>query len=394
VSMMREDCIVCGSEDLVHLAFVERVPISCNTPAPSKRAALDVERGDIALTGCRGCGHVFNRAFDPDRIAYGHGYENALDFSPRFRRYAEETVRRLVGRHGLQGRRIAEIGCGHGAFLRQVCEAGGNHGTGFDPGRPDGPEEQAGAGTIRILGRPYRAEDGASADLVCARHVLEHFAEPMTLLRMIAAGRRDLACFIEVPDGSFTLDRLGIWDLIYEHVSYFTPSSLGTALRQAGFSVNDMQSSFGGQFLWAEAFVASSPEPMIKVDDRTLSLFETYPDRHRAMVGAWADFIENARLKHRRIALWGAGSKGITFLNVLGVRAGQGIDLAVDINPRKTGTHVAGTGQRIVQPSDLAAEPPDLVLIMNPEYTDEIAGMLAAVGVAAEIQAVSGCLPA
>jgi hypothetical protein len=155
-----------------------------------------------------------------------------------------------------------------------------------------------------------------------------------------------------------------------------------------------MQSSFGGQFLWAEASVASSPEPMIKVDDRTLSLFETYPDRHRAMVGAWADFIENARLKHRRIALWGAGSKGITFLNVLGVRAGQGIDLAVDINPRKTGTHVAGTGQRIVQPSDLAAEPPDLVLIMNPEYTDEIAGMLAAVGVAAEIQAVSGCLPA
>jgi hypothetical protein len=391
--VMRQDCIVCGSADLVHLGLVEQVPISCNTPAPSEQAALDVERGDIALTGCRGCGHVFNRAFDPARIAYTPGYENALDFSPRFRRYSEETIKRLVERHHLRGRRIAEIGCGHGAFLRQLCEAGGNHGLGFDPGRPDGPDEPAGAGSMRILGRPYRTEDGGSADLVCARHVLEHFAEPMTLLRTIAAGRPELACFIEVPDGSFTLDRLGIWDLIYEHVSYFTPSSLGAALRQAGFSVSDLQSSFGGQFLWAEASVTSLSQPLPQLDDRTLTLLETYPERHRAMVHAWSDHIEKAQAEGRRIALWGAGSKGVTFLNVLGIWAGQGIDLVVDINPRKTGAHVAGTGQRIVQPSQLAAEPPDLVLIMNPEYADEIAGMLAGVGVSAELQSVSGRLP-
>lgn len=390
---MRQRCIVCGGSNLIHLALVERVPVCCNTPAPSEAAALAVSRGDIALTGCRNCCHVFNRAFDPAMIAYGHGYENALDFSPHFRRYSAETVRRLVDRHGLQGRQVVEIGCGHGAFLKQLCEAGGNHGLGFDPGRPEGADEPAGTGSIRILGRSYEAGDGEAADLVCARHVLEHFAEPMTLLHSIAAGKPELACFIEVPDGSFTIDRLGIWDLIYEHVSYFTPSSLTTALMRAGFSVGDLQSSFGEQFLWAEASVAISPRQPPGPDGRFLSLLETYPRRHGEMVAAWSDHIARARTEGRRIALWGAGSKGVTFLNVLGIRAGQGIDLVVDINPRKTGAYVAGTGQCIVQPSYLALEPPDLVLVMNPEYAGEIAGMLGEVGVQAEMQVVSGRLP-
>jgi hypothetical protein len=63
------------------------------------------------------------------------------------------------------------------------------------------------------------------------------------------------------------------------------------------------------------------------------------------------------------------------------------IDRVVDINPHKRGKHLAGTGQRIVAPADLAADPPDIVVVMNPVYRDEIAADLAGRGLTPELVA-------
>ena len=59
----------------------------------------------------------------------------------------------------------------------------------------------------------------------------------------------------------------------------------------------------------------------------------------------------------------------------------------VDINPHKQGKHLAGTGQRIVAPAALADDPPDLVVVMNPIYRDEIAADLARQGLTPELVA-------
>ena len=56
-------------------------------------------------------------------------------------------------------------------------------------------------------------------------------------VRESLADRADAVVFFEVPNGLFTLDRLGIWDIIHEHVSYVMPSSLVQAFQCAGFRV-------------------------------------------------------------------------------------------------------------------------------------------------------------
>jgi hypothetical protein len=71
----------------------------------------------------------------------------------------------------------------------------------------------------------------------------------------------------------------------------------------------------------------------------------------------------------RRTVVWGAGSKGVTFLNTF---RDSGVDYAVDINTRKQGMYVAGTGQRIVPPEFLKDYQPDLITVMNPIYRKEI----------------------
>ena len=44
----------------------------------------------------------------------------------------------------------------------------------------------------------------------------------------------------------------------------------------------------------------------------------------------------------------------------------------VDINPRKEGMYVAGTGQPIVPPEFLRDYQADVVIVMNPIYIGEI----------------------
>jgi hypothetical protein len=84
----------------------------------------------------------------------------------------------------------------------------------------------------------------------------------------------------------------------------------------------------------------------------------------------------------RRTVVWGAGSKGVTFLNIL--PNSHQISYVVDINPRKHGMFVAGSGQKIVPPSFLVEYRPDVVVVMNAIYIDEIRRTMEDLGLSVE----------
>src|SRR3546814_15520530 len=73
--------------------------------------------------------------------------------------------------------------------------------------------------------------------------------------------------------------------------------------------------------------------------------------RHARIVEGWNRRLEHHREAGHRVVVWGGGSKGTMFLNFLQVGTGGGIDYVVDINPRKRGRFVPGTGQEIVDPA-------------------------------------------
>ena len=72
----------------------------------------------------------------------------------------------------------------------------------------------------------------------------------------------------------------------------------------------------------------------------------------------------------KKIVLWGAGSKGVTFLNILNIT--NQVRHVVDINPRKHGKYIAGTGQEIVHTEFLKSYKPDYIVVMNPIYLNEV----------------------
>ena len=53
----------------------------------------------------------------------------------------------------------------------------------------------------------------------------------------------------------------------------------------------------------------------------------------------------------KTVALWGSGSKAVSYLTTLGVT--DEVQAVVDINPHKHGKFLAGTGHEIVAPEAL-----------------------------------------
>ena len=64
------------------------------------------------------------------------------------------------------------------------------------------------------------------------------------------------------------------------------------------------------------------------------------------------------------------------------------LEYIVDVNPHKWGLYVPGTGQKVVSPEFLKQYRPDVLLIVNPNYRDEISRQVAALGIAPELLSI------
>ena len=368
---------------------IRQVPIYCNLLWPSHKEALNALTGDITLAFCKQCGHFFNQTFDPSQTEYTANYENSLHFSPRFNEYAESLAERLIDTYHLYSKDIIEIGCGKGDFLKLLCDKGQNRGVGFDRSYEPNRSSEPSRINIKFI-RDFYNESHAyePMDFLCCRHVLEHIERPADFLRNLRSWigqRKDTVLYFEVPDALFTIKSLGIWDLIYEHCSYFSRRSLIRAFEQSGFEVLALGDSFGGQYLYVEAKPAEVSRPRMFEHNLSIDELATYVadfnNRYQEKLKEWRDTL--AFNKQRKVVVWGGGSKGVTFLNVM--REYCEVEYIVDLNPYKQGKFVPGTGQMVISVEKLAEYAPDLIVIMNQLYRDEIVRSLEDLNVNAEV---------
>ena len=380
-------CTACGADRLKEVISIPDVPVHCNQLWTTETGACAAPRSNIQLRFCTQCGHFWNAAFEPELMEYTQDYENSLHFSPRFQEYAARLAARLVERYDLRAKDIIEIGSGQGDFLALLCELGGNRGVGFDPSYTGRTEDHT--QPVSFV-RDFYSEKyaGYPADFICSRHVLEHIhypAEFLAMVRRVIGKREHIITFFEVPNALFTLRELGIWDIIYEHCSYFTPHSLTQVFSRNGFQMLETHETFGGQFLTIEArpgVRASAIENLAELKQMEVEA-DQFAGHYRDKIQSWQRRLEHLVEKGQRAVVWGAGSKGVTFLNVL--KAHLAIEYVVDINPRKHGMYVAGSGQAIVAPEFLKTCPPQAVIIMNANYKAEIQQRLQALDVDADI---------
>lgn len=376
-------CNVCGAE-ATEFAALLNLPIYCNLLWDDRQAAIDCPKGDIRLAFCSNCGGISNTVFDPYRLGYSQDYENSLHYSPRFQQYATNLAQRLVKKHDLHRKTIVEIGCGKGDFLVSLCELGDNKGIGFDNSYVERDEHLNRHVTFI---QDFYSEKYAHyrADFVCCRQVLEHVQRPNDLLLPLKKALGEGTAFFEVPNALYTFENMMVWDIIYEHCTYFTPVSLAYTFAVAGFETSEVREEFAGQFMSIEGVRCDGERRAIADSTAVQSLhqtIETFASRFAQQQSQWRSSLEAMFSAGKKVVIWGSGSKGVTFLNLLKLKK---IHYAVDINPRKQGKYIPGGGQAIVAPEQMRDYRPDVVIVMNPLYKQEIEQSLIALGLGAQV---------
>lgn len=384
-----DSCQSCGGHALEPFYAVRDIPVHSCLMVDSREEALAFPKGELELVFCHDCGFIQNRLFDPALERYSPQYEETQAFSPRFRTFLEQLVDDQARRYTLAGRTVLEIGCGKGEFLVLLCERTGAHGIGIDPSvRPERLTSPAlpRIRFIRDFYGPAYAE--LQADYICCRHTLEHIQpvrDFVALVRQTAGARHDVAVLFELPDMERVLRERAFWDIYYEHCSYFTAGSLAGLFRRCGFEVLRLYTAYDDQYLILEARPGPLPDhPATPAADRevahTRALVRDFAKKVARTLAALDARFRGWHAAGRRVVLWGSGSKAVALLTTL--RLGPEIAAVVDINPYKWGRWLAGTGHPIVRPEALRELRPDVVVVVNAIYREEVAADLQRLGLA------------
>lgn len=390
-------CPACGAATLRVFHTVREVPAHSVLLMRTRQQAVGYPRGEIALGLCASCGFISNTAFNPQLNEYDGAYEATQSFSPTFNVFHKRLALHLIERYNLYGKTVIEIGSGQGEFLQLFSTLGGCRGIGFDPAYMHLPERPNLADHQRVtIVQDYYSErySDVGGELICCKMTLEHIASVRDFVLMVrrAIGeRRDTAVFFQVPNALYVLRDTAFWDIYYEHCSYFTPGALARLFRACDFGVRDLWCGYDDQYVMIEAYpgaeqgqpALASEEPVAEV----LQAVERFSAAYAVALARWREVCAQIRREGRRAVIWGGGSKGVTFFNTLGIV--EEVPYAVDINPYKHGTFMAGTGQEIVGAPFLRAYRPDLVIVMNPLYVDEVQAELDRLGLSAELLALA-----
>lgn len=398
---MNMTCIACGHA-LSPLMTLDDMPASAqNIPAASELA----EDHPLSLTLCQcpSCGLV---QFDTEPVDYYRDVIRAGGGTRTMTRLRHEEYARLLTamqEHHIHGRRIVEVGCGRGEFLRMwqnlAEDPEGAAALARDQAR-DPLSGQPNAAPLHLVGlehkpslveeanavadKKYRVYEGFATgdvrypegpfDAFVQFNFLEHQPDPCDMLRNIWHNLKPQALgLITVPSFEYILRYNGYYELLRDHIANYTEFTLQKLLQDCGFELLSMDLVNRDTI---EAIVRKAdPDELSELhySGRLIdvsALRDSY-DCLSASVNAHIDHLSESR---RTMAIWGASHQGFTLAAT--TKLGGRVEYIIDSAPFKQGRFSPASHIPIVAPDYAVAHPVDEILIVAPGYTDEIADII------------------
>ena len=409
-------CIACRSKLPDRPLFVlEDAPASAQDIPDAEEVKQD-QGVKLGLYQCAECGLV---QFDCTPVSYYRDVIRAGGFTTTMTGLRRSQYRHLIETYHLEGKRFLEVGCGRGEFLKVLTEFpvqvyGMEHkadlvriaqaeGLQVWQEFPETEKQVFGGKTAGMLPQSViRQREEAEAqtegpfDVFLSFNFLEHQPEPDVMLQAIRSNlAEDGMGLVTVPALEYILEQGSYYELIRDHIAYYSFATLGELLTRNGFTVleeemlnrdtismivrkNPDWAPENGKGVGAGQTAESGEKAGTLLEtadgEGESSVARILSAGYRQVTREVNRLLETLTARGKSLAVWGASHQGFTLTAT--TRLGSQARYIIDSAPFKQGRYAPASHLPIVAPEHFTQEPVDVILIVAPGYTDEIAGSI------------------
>ncbi|MBI1247926.1 methyltransferase domain-containing protein [bacterium] len=352
---MKKHCRLCGDDQLASRFVIRHAPSNISRLLRESELAAD-HSIELTVYQCDSCGMVqLAEILESD---FYDDYVMTVSHSAQMANYQRAQAKDFVEKFDLAGKRVLEVGCGDGFYLTHLAElkmevAGIEPSQSFRTMAEDRGIVCYGGYVTRETPAP-----GGPYDAFVTRQVFEHVPDPRDFLLGIRAGLTpDAVGLIEVPSLEQALEHDRFYDFFPDHLNYYSERTLRFAIESCGMLVESIERGMNGEYL--VAYVRNAPPQHV---ERFGEVIDRVSQQLR-------EVCSSATKAGKKVAVWGAGAKGITALAASEV---SGVDYVIDSDPHKQGLFMPVSHFPIHAPSRLHSEPVDLVVLTALAYRSEI----------------------
>ena len=348
-----KNCICCKGS-LKELMNIKNMPASAqDIPLESE---LNSDKGiEVSLCVCEDCGLV---QLENDPVYYYKDVIRAGGYSTTMEKLRKSQYAKFIEFASLKGKKILEVGCGRGEFLGMLSDFPVQ---GF--GTEHKPElvEIARKSGLNVDCDFPDSEDhkfkNAPFDAFMSFNFLEHQPHPRTYLKAIYNNLADDGYgLITVPSFEYILEQKSFYEIIPDHIAYYTFESLTHLLNICGFEVLEKER-------------INRDTLSVIVRKRALPDISGIIEKKNDIADDVFTTVEKYS-KSGKVAIWGASHQGFTLCATTGIA--KFVDCIIDSAPFKQGRYAPASHIPIISPEKARERKFSAIIIVAPGYTDEI----------------------
>lgn len=364
-------CIACKKELPEQPLFVlKQAPASAQDIPDAEEVESD-EGIDLELCQCPHCGLV---QFDCVPVSYYRDVIRASGFGATLVELRRSQYRHMIETYHLEGKKFLEVGCGRGEFLLPLKEF---------PVEVYGVEHSqelvdiaVGQG-LSVWNDFPETEDHVFAngpfDAFLSFNFLEHQPNPDVMLKAIWKNLSEGGMgLVTVPALEYILEHGSYYELIRDHIAYYSFDTLRGLLNRCGFAVLEEEMINRDTI---SMIVKKVPMDM-ETEETNTEPIDVTPmlESYDILKEELSELLEECYKGDKSLAIWGASHQGFTLAATQDL--GDAVSYIIDSAPFKQGKFAPASHLPIVAPDHFFEEPVDVILIVAPGYSREIAGII------------------
>ena len=368
-------CIACRKMLPKEALFtLENAPASAQNIPDAEEVKAD-EGITLNLRQCPECGLV---QFDCTPGDYYRDVIRAGGFSTTMTELRRRQYKHLIETYGLEGKKFIEVGCGRGEFINVLREF---------PVEVFGMEHkedlieiarESGLNVWREFPEtPDQKFENGPFDVFLSFNFLEHQPHPDVMLTAIYNNLNEGGMgLVTVPALEYIVERGNYYELIRDHIAYYSFDALRSLLENNGFKVlkEEMINRDTISMIVRKMSAGERVEVAATVQSSDENIVASLVKGHEIVLNDINDLLDDLAAKNQTIALWGASHQGFTLASTTPLC--ERVSYIIDSAPFKQGRFAPASHLPIVPPDHFLENPVDVIMIVAPGYSDEIAGVI------------------